>query len=53
MSLLANESVPFAVSHAKHAAFHYGEDEVKKAVNNRKRALAKKHGALDSLRLEA
>jgi len=40
-------------SHAKHAAFHYGEDEVKKAVNNRKRALAKKHGALDSLRLEA
>lgn len=40
-------------SHAKHTAFHYGEDEVKKAVNNRKKSLAKKHGALDSLRLEA
>ncbi|VVO94800.1 hypothetical protein [Pseudomonas fluorescens] len=39
-------------SHAKHAAFHYGEDEVKQAVNRRKKSLAKKHGALDSLRLE-
>ncbi len=39
-------------SHAKHAAFHYGEDEVKLAVNRRKKSLAKKHGALDSLRLE-
>lgn len=40
-------------SHGKHVAFHYGEDEVKKAVNFRKKSLAKKHGALDSLRLEA
>ncbi|NAT37398.1 hypothetical protein CU661_07565, partial [Pseudomonas syringae pv. actinidifoliorum] len=40
-------------SHQNHKAFHYGENEVKGFVNKRKKALAKKYGALDSLKLEA
>ncbi|WP_057447584.1 hypothetical protein, partial [Pseudomonas syringae group genomosp. 3] len=40
-------------SHQNHKAFHYGENEVKGFVNKRKKSLAKKYGALDSLKLEA
>ena len=40
-------------SHQNHKAFHYGEAEVKSFVNKRKKSLMKKHGALDSLKLEA
>lgn len=40
-------------SHQNHKAFHYGEQEVKSFVNKRKRSLAKKHGALPSLKIEA
>ncbi|AZE05139.1 hypothetical protein [Pseudomonas chlororaphis] len=39
--------------HEKHAAFHYGESEVKKAVNKRKKSLTNKYGAQRSLRAEA
>lgn len=35
--------------HASHEAIHYGEVEVKAAVNKRKAALRKKHGNLSSL----
>ena len=40
-------------THRGHKAFHYGEEEVKKFVNKRKKSLIKKHGALASLALEA
>ena len=40
-------------AHENHNAFHYPDHEVKAFVNKRKRALAKKHGALDSLKIEA
>ncbi|MED7670983.1 hypothetical protein GXB78_27660, partial [Pseudomonas moraviensis subsp. stanleyae] len=40
-------------SHLNHKAFHYGEKEVKAFVNKRKKSLAKKHGALSSLKIEA
>jgi hypothetical protein len=40
-------------SHQNHKAFHYGEQEVKSFVNKRKKSLAKKHGALPSLKIEA
>nr|WP_241086394.1 hypothetical protein [Pseudomonas viridiflava] len=40
-------------SHQSHKAFHYGENEVKGFVNKRKKSLAKKYGALDSLKFEA
>ena len=42
-----------AASHAEHHAFHYEESAVKTAVNKRKRSLMKKHGTLDSLKIEA
>lgn len=38
--------------HATHDAFHYGDTEVKEAVNKRKIALRKKHGNLVSLKEE-
>ncbi|PIF53416.1 hypothetical protein CLU80_5931 [Pseudomonas sp. 29] len=38
--------------HTDHKAFHYGEAEVKSFVNKRKKSLAKKHGALDTLKIE-
>ncbi|WPN72191.1 hypothetical protein [Pseudomonas germanica] len=40
-------------THQNHKAFHYPEHEVKAFVNKRKKSLAKKYGALDSLKLEA
>ncbi|CAI8853229.1 DUF3883 domain-containing protein [Pseudomonas sp. IT-P100] len=40
-------------AHQNHKAFHYAEQEVKAFVNKRKKSLIKKHGALDSLKLEA
>lgn len=40
-------------AHQNHKAFHYSEHEVKGFVNKRKKTLAKKHGALDSLKIEA
>lgn len=39
--------------HQNHKAFHYAEHEVKGFVNKRKKSLAKKYGALDSLKIEA
>ncbi len=39
-------------SHQNHKAFHYADHEVKSFVNKRKRALIKKYGALDSLKIE-
>lgn len=39
--------------HAMHDAFHYGDDEVKAAVNRRKTTLRKKYGNLLSLKEEA
>jgi hypothetical protein len=39
-------------THREHHAFHYGEDEVRIAVNKRKKALAKKYGEQPSLTLE-
>lgn len=38
--------------HAEHKAFHYDDDEVKKAVNKRKTSLRKKYGELPSLKAE-
>nr|WP_258558309.1 hypothetical protein [Pseudomonas jessenii] len=38
--------------HTDHKAFHYGEAEVKNFLNKRKKSLAKKHGALDTLKIE-
>jgi|SRR5471030_2123615 len=40
-------------SHQNHKAFHYADHEIKAFVNKRKKSLAKKHGALDSLKVEA
>ncbi|EJM03951.1 hypothetical protein PMI18_01409, partial [Pseudomonas sp. GM102] len=40
-------------AHQNHKAFHYSEHEVKGFVNKRKKSLTKKHGALDSLKIEA
>ncbi|WP_439885251.1 hypothetical protein ACTACK_04500 [Pseudomonas syringae] len=39
-------------THQNHKAFHYSEREVKDFVNKRKRSLAKKHGSLQTLKLE-
>lgn len=39
--------------HSEHSAFHYSEQEVKQAVNKRKRALSKKYGSMLSLKIEA
>lgn len=39
--------------HQNHKAFHYREQEVKNFVNKRKKSLAKKYGALSSLKIEA
>lgn len=39
--------------HAKHDAFHYGEDEVRKAVNKRKTSLRRRYGNTASLKNEA
>jgi hypothetical protein len=39
-------------SHAKHAAFHYNEIEVKKFVNIKKRKLTKKYGSMHSFAIE-
>ncbi|EJL96712.1 hypothetical protein PMI18_04632 [Pseudomonas sp. GM102] len=44
----ANES-----EHHTHKAFHYNETEVKAFVNKRKKSLTKKHGALNTLKVEA
>ncbi|PAU52874.1 hypothetical protein BZL43_23780, partial [Pseudomonas sp. PICF141] len=44
----ANES-----EHHIHKAFHYNETEVKAFVNKRKKSLTKKHGALNTLKIEA
>nr|WP_244993954.1 hypothetical protein [Pseudomonas viridiflava] len=38
--------------HRVHNAFHYNEAEVKSFVNKRKRSLAKKYGALSTLKVE-
>lgn len=38
--------------HSTHKAFHYDESEVKRFVNKRKKSLAKKYGALDTLKIE-
>lgn len=40
-------------THQNHHAFHYADHEVKGFVNKRKKSLAKKYGALDSLKIEA
>ncbi|GAB0080843.1 hypothetical protein TOC8172_05430 [Pseudomonas syringae] len=40
-------------AHQNHKAFHYSEHEVKNLVNKRKKSLAKKYGALNSLKIEA
>nr|WP_312509350.1 hypothetical protein [Pseudomonas luteola] len=40
-------------SHMEHSAFHYGEDEVRTAVNKRKRALTKRYGKQPSLMEES
>ncbi|KTC11992.1 hypothetical protein AO390_24690 [Pseudomonas marginalis ICMP 11289] len=40
-------------AHQNHKAFHYSEHEVKSFVNKRKKSLAKKYGALNSLKIEA
>lgn len=40
-------------THQNHKAFHYSDREVKEFVNKRKKSLAKKYGALDSLKIEA
>jgi hypothetical protein len=42
-----------AETHAEHKAIHYEENAVKAAVNKKKRSLIKKHGNLDSLKIEA
>lgn len=39
-------------SHSDHQAFHYGEEEIRIAVNKRKTALAKKYGEQPTLQLE-
>lgn len=39
-------------THREHHAFHYREDEVRTAVNRRKKALTEKHGNLDTLKIE-
>src|SRR3990167_7265949 len=39
--------------HGGHSSFHYNEQDVKKAVNKRKRALSKKYGSMPSLKIEA
>lgn len=39
-------------THVEHAAIHYGEAEVKAAVNKRKASLRAKHGALKTLAKE-
>ncbi|MEE4129301.1 hypothetical protein [Pseudomonas viridiflava] len=39
-------------THRNHKSFHYTEHEVKGFVNKRKKSLTKKHGALDSLKIE-
>ncbi|VVM65861.1 hypothetical protein PS634_01542 [Pseudomonas fluorescens] len=41
------------VDHRNHNAFHYGEMEVKRFVNKRKKSLARKYGALETLKVEA
>ncbi|WP_369987364.1 hypothetical protein [Pseudomonas xanthosomatis] len=38
--------------HEKHDAFHYGEAEVRAAVNKRKALLVKKYGKMDTLKTE-
>jgi hypothetical protein len=38
--------------HAEHKAYHYDDDEVRKAVNKRKASLRKKYGDLPSLKAE-
>ncbi|WP_184042019.1 hypothetical protein, partial [Chitinivorax tropicus] len=38
--------------HTAHDAFHYTEDEIKKAVNKRKKLLREKHGNLPTLKEE-
>lgn len=38
--------------HTMHDAFHYDDEEVKRAVNKRKAALCKKYGNLSSLKEE-
>ncbi len=45
------ENLPPA-DHEDHKAFHYAENEVRKAVNRRKASLRKKHGKLPSLKDE-
>lgn len=50
--MLAKHQGLTASEHQQHDAFHYGEDDVRKAVNKRKASLRKKHGALSSLREE-
>jgi hypothetical protein len=40
------------ISHDKHDAFHYGEEEVKRAVNKKKKTLIRKHGTRSTLALE-
>ncbi|RON41104.1 hypothetical protein [Pseudomonas brassicacearum] len=39
-------------AHQNHKAFHYPDHEVKGFVNKRKKSLAKKYGALSSLKIE-
>lgn len=39
-------------SHSDHQAFHYGEEEIRAAVNKRKTALTKKYGEQSTLQLE-
>ncbi|MCF5164650.1 hypothetical protein GIW45_11365 [Pseudomonas congelans] len=39
--------------HNAHSSFHYNESEVKGFVNKRKKALAKKYGNLNTLKVEA
>lgn len=40
-------------THQNHKAFHYSDHEVKAFVNKRKKSLARKYGALSSLKIEA
>lgn len=40
------------VDHRYHNGFHYGEMEVKRFANKRKKSLARKYGALKTLKVE-
>ena len=51
--MLAKQTNAPADAHAKHEAFHYGEDEVREAVNKRKAALRKKYGNSSTLKAES